>query len=47
MVHINFVSERESVKESCKKVLNILDKDFADLTLPQVSCLSFNDKCAL
>ena len=46
-VHIDFVSEREPAKESCEKVLKLLDQDFADLNLPQVSCLSVNDKCAL
>ena len=46
-VVVNFLHEATSVKESCEEVLNVMAQDFSDLHLPQVSCMSVEDKRAL
>ena len=46
-VSVNFIKEMVSNEDSCQQVLNIFDHDFWDIDVPQIPCMSRDDKRAL
>ena len=46
-VMVNFVQQMRPSRDSCNDILKILEQDFADLDVPQVTCMSLEDKRAL
>ena len=46
-VMVNFVQQMRPSRDSCNDILKILEQDFADLDVPQVTCMSLEDKHAL
>ena len=46
-VCVNFIRELDTTETSCRQVLEVLAQDFQDLSLPQSTCMSQEDKRAL
>ena len=46
-VSVNFIKEMVPNEDSCQQVLNIFDHEFWDVDVPQVPCMSRDDKRAL
>ena len=46
-VMVNFVHQMKPSRDLCNDILKILEQDFADLDLPQVTCMLLEDKRAL